>query len=406
MFEAYKNAIYNHHRNKSYNAGCYPRGLDSVLSRQACDRAYSVISSWDGYQATPLFHLKGLAGKVGVADILYKHEGPRFGLGSFKALGGAYSVLQLLAGEVGRRLAREVGVQEIQNGQHKDIIKDITIVTATDGNHGRSVAWGCQKFGANCSIYVHAGVSQGRAKAVEDLGAKVVWVEGNYDASVHKAADDAANNGWFVVSDTSYEGYVEPPRNVMAGYSVMTAEICRQIEGQDLPTLVFVQGGVGGLAAVVCIHLWQHFGETRPRLIIVEPDRADCLYQSGVRGETVDVDIVEETIMAGLSCGEVSPLGWLILSTGASDFMTISDDMIAPTMKLLAKGIEEDQPFAAGESGVAGLAGVLVALGDETLKNAVGLDANSRILVFGTEGATDPEIYRQLTGISPDTLGA
>ncbi|WP_420549542.1 diaminopropionate ammonia-lyase [Curvivirga sp.] len=404
--DAYKNATLNHHKNTSYDEGVYPSSLDSVLSAKTIEDAYTTISSWKGYEATPLYHLHNLASEAGVADILYKHEGGRFGLGSFKALGGAYAVLRLLAEEVSKRTGKDVSIADIQGGSYAKEVSEVTIVTATDGNHGRSVAWGSQSFGARCFIYMHAGVSKGRAKAVEDLGATVIWVDGNYDESVRQAAQDAEDNGWFVVSDTSYEGYVNPPRNVMAGYTVMTNEIKEQLGGAPAPTHVFLQGGVGGLAGAMCTHLWQIFGENKPRFVIVEPDRADCLYQSGIKGEAVDVHITEETIMAGLSCGEVSNLGWEILKSGTADFLTISDDIVAPTMKLLANGSGDDVSFAAGESAVAGLAGALAALQNEGIKEALGLDENSRILVFGTEGATDPAIYEELVGVAADSLAA
>ena len=404
--DIFKTTKTQHYHNPKYDAGGYPHALDAILSKDQCDRAFNTIKNWQGYDASPLFHLKGLAKSAGVKDILYKHEGGRFGLGSFKALGGAYSVLQLLIQEVSKTVGKPFTADDIQSGEYKDIIKDITVVTATDGNHGRSVAWGAKTFGCKCFIYMHAAVSQGRAKAVEDLGATVIWVDGNYDQSVHEAAEAAAKNGWFVVSDTSYEGYSELPKNVMAGYSVMTAEIIKQLQGQNIPTHVFIQGGVGGLAGAVCTHLWQNYGDQKPRLVIVEPDLADCLYQSGVKGEMVDVAIQEETIMAGLSCGEVSSLGWGILATGTADFMTITDDLVAPTMKILAQGIDGDKPLVAGESAVAGLAGAIAAIAQPGLAKALGLNENSTILVFGTEGATDPEIYEKIVGIAPEIIAA
>ncbi|MEH6404809.1 MAG: diaminopropionate ammonia-lyase [Sneathiella sp.] len=398
----FADATLKHHHNENYNRNPdYSIELSSVLDKESCDNAYHTISKWDGYAPSPLVSLFGLAKKIGVADILYKHEGERFGLGSFKALGGAYSVLQLLIQEVSKATSKQVGVDEIISGEYADIIREITVITATDGNHGRSVAWGAQKFGCNSFIYMHAGVSSGRAKAVEAFGATVVWVDGNYDQSVHEAAEAATKNAWFVVSDTSYEGYTELPKNVMAGYTVMTTEIIQQLPKNKLPTHVFVQGGVGGLAGAVCSHLWQSLGPERPRFVIVEPDRADCLFQSGLRGEMTDVSIQEETVMAGLSCGEVSSLAWQILLGGTNDFMTIEDELIAPTMKLLAKGIGDDQRLVAGESAVAGLAGAIAARMNTDLRSELGLTESSRILVFGTEGATDPAIYEKLVGLSP-----
>lgn len=398
----FKNADLQYHHNVNYDhTASYPAALDHVLNSAVCDKAYHVIRTWDGYIPTPLINLSGLANEVGLGGIYYKHEGPRFGLGSFKALGGAYSVLRLLSQEIEKATGEIPTDDDIAAGKYKNIAKGITVATATDGNHGRSVAWGAQKFGCPCFIYMHTEVSPGRAKAVENYGATVVWIDGNYDESVHKAAADAEANGWFIVSDTSYEGYTELPKNVMAGYTVMTAEIIQQLASKNLPSHVFVQGGVGGLAGAICAHLWQTMGDKRPHFIIVEPDRADCLYQSGVNGKPTVVHIEKETIMAGLSCGEISSLGWEILKGGTQDFMTITDDLIAPTMKLLAQGIGGDKPLVAGESAVAGLAGALAAIENTEIAKALNLDRTSTILVFGTEGATDPEIYEAIVGKSP-----
>lgn len=398
-------AVGLHHNKQSDPVADYPQSLEDALGRGHCRQAFEAISQWPGYAPTPLRSLAGLAGELGVADVLYKDEGPRFGLGSFKALGGAYAVLRLLVQEVSDRSGRNVTDAQILDGTYRDLVASITVATATDGNHGRSVAWGAQQFGCQCKIYMHAGVSQERAEAVEAYGAEVVRVDGNYDESVRQAADDAAANGWFIVSDTSYEGYMELPRQVMAGYTVMTEEILSQLAQGHLPTHVFLQGGVGGLAAAVCAHFWQSLGGDRPRVVIVEPTRADCLYQSAVRGEPTAVHITEETVMAGLSCGEVSQLGWRILSRGADDFMTIEDDLVAPVMRLLASG-EAGQPVVAGESAVAGLAGLIAARQRADRSSALGLDRNSRILIIGTEGATDPGIYKALVGQDPASIAA
>lgn len=402
-FEAARVQLY--HNDHSKTGVPYPPALDNCLSRQQCHQAYDAIRQWPGYEPTPLRRLSGLAGDLGVAEVLYKDEGPRFGLGSFKALGGAYAVLRLLVREVEQRTGKPVHDREITDRQHDGLVSQITVATATDGNHGRSVAWGARQFGCGCKIYMHAGVSEERARAVEDYGAEVVRVNGNYDESVHQAAQDAAENGWFIVSDTSYEGYMELPRQVMAGYTVMTQEILSQLPGGQVPTHVFLQGGVGGLAAAVAAHLWQAFGADRPRVVIVEPTRADCLYQSAVSGVPTAVHITEETVMAGLSCGEVSQLAWQILSDGADDFMTIEDDLVAPAMRLLASG-GAGEPVVAGESAVAGLAGLIAAAGQQALASALGLDGTSRILVIGTEGATDPAIYKALVGQDPDSIAA
>lgn len=349
---------------------------------------------WEGYAPTPLLSLSCLAGKLAIAAIHYKDEGPRFGLGSFKALGGAYAAQKVLRRELERRLERDVSMADVRNGAWSDEAAEVTLVSATDGNHGRSLAWGCQRFGARCRIYIHANVSAGREQAMRDLGAEVVRVSGNYDASVAQARDDAEANGWFVVSDTSWPGYTETPRDVMAGYGVMVREIFDQLS--LAPSHVFVQGGVGGLAAAVAAALRQLWGGQAPRFIVVEPDRAPCLFESARRGRASTVDITEETIMAGLSCGETSPLAWEILSSEVSDFLTIDDGLIPPAVRRLARPPGDDPAVEAGESAVAGLAALIEAASSAGLREALGLGEHSRVLLIGSEGVTDPDIFAEI----------
>lgn len=399
--------VARYHNTAAANASAvYPRALEQVLSAADGERARAVIGRWDGYAPTDLHALDGLAATLDIAGLYYKDESRRFGLASFKALGGAYAVLRLLAEQIAARTGRVVSDEDIGSGRCADLVADITVVTATDGNHGRAVAWGARRFGCRCVIHVHAGVSAGRIKAMAALGATVLRVDGDYDDSVRQAAADAAAQGWFVVSDTSYDGYTALPRQVMAGYTVLTAEIAAQLPAGVTPSHVFVQGGVGGLAAALCAHLWQTLGAARPRFIVVEPDRADCLFQSAKNGRPTTVDIERETVMAGLSCGAVSGLGWQILAPGANDFMTISDDSVAPTMRLLAAGVAGDEPVVAGESAVAGLAGLMAARRAPEHARALGLDEDARVLVIGTEGATDPALYRALVGRTPEAVMA
>ncbi len=380
-----------HFANPRAEHGPWPERLDSVLDQAAFDAAGAEIRRWEGYQPTPLVAIESLAQAAGVTWVGFKDESSRFGLGSFKALGGAYAVLRLLSRETGLDAA------SIRGGGHAERMKSITVVTATDGNHGRSVAWGAGRFGCRCRIYIHAGVSENRASAMRALGAEVVRVDGNYDDSVHRASDDAEANGWFVVSDTSWEGYTELPRYVMAGYGVMVDEVIDQPGAAEPPTHVFVQGGVGGLAAAVAARFWMRFGASRPTLVVVEPNRADCLYQSACNAAPVCVDITEETIMAGLSCGEVSMLAWQVLETAVDHFITITDDNVAAAMRFLASVAVPGAAVEAGESGVAGLCGFVQTATDPALASVIGLDASSRVLLLGTEGATDPEIYAELT---------
>ncbi|ASP33075.1 diaminopropionate ammonia-lyase [Labrenzia sp. VG12] len=364
---------------------------ERVLSKDAFDRACAEITAWPGYEKTPLHALDALATAIGVDAVLYKHEGARFGLGSFKALGGAFAAQRVLQREVSLRKGWKVSLSEIRAGRFARECAEITLVSATDGNHGRSLAWGCKRFGAPCRIYIHAEVSEGRAEAMRALGAEVIRIEGDYDASVALAKQEAEENGWFVVSDTSWPGYSAPPLDVMSGYGVMTREICDDLATP--PSHVFLQGGVGGLAAGVAAGLRQRWGEKAPRVVIVEPDRAACLFESARRGEATTVAIEEETIMAGLSCGEPSELAWEILAEEASDFLTLPDATIAPTVRLLARPLGNDPVIEAGESAVAGLSALIAARQNEALSKALGLDESSRVLLIGSEGVTDRAIF-------------
>ncbi|MEP3945101.1 diaminopropionate ammonia-lyase [Ascidiaceihabitans sp.] len=365
-----------------------------VLTESEFAIARAEITAWDGYAETPLASLGALASAINVGEILYKDEGSRFGLGSFKALGGAYAAVRVLQRVISERLGQEVSLADVRGGKHAAECAAITLVSATDGNHGRSLAWGCKRFGVPCRIYIHAEVSQGRADAMQDLGAHVIRIEGDYDASVALAKQEAEENGWFVVSDTSWPGYSLPPRDVMAGYGVMTQEICEALA--QAPSHVFLQGGVGGLAAGVAAGLRQFYGDASPRVVIVEPDLAACLFESGKSGNATHVKIDEETLMAGLSCGEPSPLAWEILEEEASDFLTIPERLVAPCVRLLAAPLDGDPTIEAGESAIAGLAALIVARKDSVLSNTLGLDANSRVLLIGSEGVTDRAIFKMI----------
>lgn len=382
------------HVRRPAETGPWPAELDRVLSQDMVRQAASEIACWPGYRPTPMHSLDLLAGRLGLAAIHYKDEGERLGLGSFKALGGAYAVLRLAARRVEERTGRAPDPAAVRQGAHADQLTGLTVVTATDGNHGRSVAWGAQTAGCRCRIYIHAEVSPGRQQAMEGFGAEVVRIQGDYDESVRLCAEEAAANGWQVVSDTSWDGYMEIPRLVMAGYGVMANEVLDELAAP--PTHVFVQAGVGGLAAAVCATMWQRLGKERPAFVIVEPTRAACLLATARAGKPTAVPLEEETVMAGLSCGEVSLLAWEVLSRGAADYITIGEEQVAPAMRLLASGAAGGGAITAGESAVPGLIGLLGVASDPALRSEIGLDGNSRILLFGCEGATDPEIYREI----------
>jgi diaminopropionate ammonia-lyase len=355
----------------------YGDDLRAILSLDRAREAKAVISRWEGYAPTPLRELAPVAARAGVGSVLYKDEGKRFGLKSFKALGGAYAVERLAA-------ARGGG-------------KGLTVTCATDGNHGRAVAWGARRAGARAVIYVHEGVSEGRAEAIRSFGAEIVREGSNYDASVRASTEAAARNNWQIVSDTSWPGYETVPRDVMQGYAVMAMEVESQLSAQ--PTHIFIQGGVGGVAAAILSHGWEGQGTARPKMIVVEPENAACLIESARAGHEVTVHGDLETIIAGLACGEPSILAWKLLGPGADAFMTVTDaEAVAAMRAVAALGV------VGGESGVAGLAGFLKAAANPEMRAALGLDASSRVLLYGTEGATDRDIYIEFVGKTPEEV--
>lgn len=349
--------------------GNYPQQLHKFVSPAKTDKAAAAIKQWQGYKPTPLYSLPQFASIAKVGGVYYKDESARFGIGSFKALGAGYAA-DVLAN------------------------KSTTIAAATDGNHGRAVAFAARRLGCKCRIYLHAGVSIGRQRAIEKYGATIIRINGNYDDSVRAALLDSRKNKWQLISDTVCGGLRRAPGLVMAGYGLIADEVAESLPHGVMPSHTFVQAGVGGFAAAVCARLWQRWGNKRGRFAVVEPQLADCLLQSARRGKSHIVMLQEETIMAGLSCGEASSLALPILLNGAQDFAAIPDNVIAPTMKLLRYNTPR---ITAGESAVAGLALLLMAGTQPALYKKLGLSKTSKVLIFGTEGATDPKIYRQLT---------
>ncbi len=369
-----------------------------ILSLEGFRRASKEITSWNEYKETPLVSLAELAQQTGVAKLLYKNEHFRFSLKSFKALGGAYAVANLLIGQLKER-GIEANSEDLLSGKYKEITSKITVSCATDGNHGKSVAWGASIFGCNCEIFIHDHVSVKREEEIGKYGAIMHRVQGNYDDSVHEAANVASQKGFFTVSDTSYEGYTDVPKDVMQGYTVMVDETLRQMD--EKPTHVFLQGGVGGMAAAVVSFMHETYGEELPIIVMIEPINADCLLQSAKNGKPTVVHGSLDTVMAGLSCGEISILAWQILEHTTKGFFSIPDEPIAEVMRYLAS-LEE--PVVAGESAVAGLAGFMITQFDENYKKALDIDENSRILFFGTEGDTDADIYKKMVGKSSDEV--
>ncbi|MBN9563302.1 MAG: diaminopropionate ammonia-lyase [Alphaproteobacteria bacterium] len=348
-----------------------------VLPAAGFRRAKAAITGWPEYAPTPLRDLPEIARGAGVAAVRLKDEAGRFGLGSFKALGGAYAVAEAL------------------RGQHKP--EAVTVTCATDGNHGRAVAWGARRCGCRCVVFVHEAVSAGRAAAIAALGAELRRVPGTYDDAVREAERVAQQEGWSVISDTSWPGYLEVPRRVMQGYRLMADEALEQWDGAA-PSHVFIQAGVGGVAAAVAVQLRARLTPP-PALIVVEPDRAACLLASAELGAPTSVPGTLDTVMAGLACGEPSLLAWQELDRSAAAFMAIPDEAAPPAMRLLA-----DAGIVTGESGAAGLAALRLAAADPAARAALGLGAESRVLLFGTEGATDPAVYERLVGRPADTV--
>ncbi|MCK0104241.1 diaminopropionate ammonia-lyase [Pseudohalocynthiibacter sp. F2068] len=375
---------------------------DAILNDNAFDAARQTISTWPGYTETPLHELPALAQAAGVASISYKDESERFGLGSFKALGGAYAVARQLQREVSTRLGQDVVMADIVGRKHDDVTSEITVCCATDGNHGRSVAWGAQTFGCNCVIFIHATVSDGRKTAIEHFGAEVRRCAGNYDDSVREAQETASREGWFVVSDTSYPGYMEVPKDVMQGYELMASEAFDQVA--QPPTHIFLQTGVGGMAAAVTAQAKRRWGGSRPKIVLADPDESACWVDSYRAGEPTAVTGDLDTLMAGLACGEVSALAWQILSTHGDAAISVPDDAAVKMMRSLARPEGGDPAVVAGESAVAGLAALFAVSVDDDACSELRIDTQSRIMVFGTEGDTDADLYRELIGADAQTV--
>ena len=397
--ESQKYKLSEHFQNERKNLGAYPEHLKNALSFKDTEEALKEITKWQGYEPTKLYSLSSLAREIGIHNIYYKDEGTRFNLGSFKALGGAYGVLKFIQNKLKKELSKKISISDIREGKFIELTKKYTVVTATDGNHGRSVAYGANLSGCKCQIYIHAAVSEGRQKAMEEFGAKVIRVAGNYDESLRICIEEANKNNWQIISDTSYEGYTQYPRYIMAGYTILAHEIANQLTEKDLPTHIFLQAGVGGFAAAIMAYFWEKYSEKNITFIIVEPTLAPCLIESAKANELTVFDIQKETMMAGLSCGEPSLLAWKILDEGTDHFMTITDDRVPDLMRMLAKGKDNDPSIEAGECSVSGLAALIEVKNNDTMVKKLNLNDNSRVLLFGTEGATDPDIYKEIINV-------
>ena len=377
-----KNAkIIQHIRNDGFRRAPFPNAKNN-LNDVVIAAAQTTITSWPGYTPTPLVSLEAIAEACGVRAVYYKDESHRFGLKSFKALGGAYAVAQLVNDE--KKAGRDPS--------------KLTVTTATDGNHGRSVSWGAQLAGCRAEIYIHKHVSRARETAMAQYGANVTRINGNYEASLAACKADAAEHCWHMISDTSWDGYRDIPLLIMAGYTLIGREVINQL-GVETLTHCFLPVGVGGLASGIVAPLWQHMNENLPSMISVESYMSACFLESIATQTPTLVDITEETLMAGLSCGEVSQLAWELLQPSLRHCLAIDDTAVAPLMTQFADGTICGVQIEAGECATSGLAALLAAKNDRQCLQNLGINADSVILLIGSEGATDADIYAQLTSL-------
>ena len=383
----------------------YPAELSAIMNIAQAHQSREWLSSWRGIHrnATPLYDLPDAAARCQVGRLCLKDESVRSPLGSFKALGAPIALVRQIL-----RLHPDFEPAAILTGRYAEALRGYTVISATDGNHGRGLAAAAQDAGCRCVIVLHAHVSPEREQAIAAYGADIVRIAGNYDESVQEAARLAAAHGWQVIADTSYDGYEDIPRDVMQGYGAIAEEIVEQTSAQrgraGAFTHVFLQGGVGGMAAGLASYFWEYHGPQRPRFISVEPAQADCLLQSAIQGRPAKATGTVDSVMAGLACGETSPLAWRFLQPCVDVFMTIEDEQAIEAMRALAQGSERDTPIVAGESGVAGLAALEWLRSDPQRSEQVGLTAESRVLIISTEGATAPREYTRLVGQSAEQV--
>lgn len=366
----------------------------SYLDAAAAAQVHRYLQAREDPTPTPLRALPGLARRLAIGGLYVKDEGARLGLGSFKALGGGYAVTCAALERAGQALDRVVTMEALEDPEVRAPLQTLTFVCATDGNHGRSVARAAQKIGAQARILVHAGVSLPRIAAMERYGAQVEVLPGDYDATVAAASRYAQTEGWSLLSDTSWPGYERVPALVMQGYLAVIDEALRA--APHAYTHVFVQAGVGGLAAAIAGHLALQLPGTRPVFIVVEPERAACVQASAIAGQLSRAQNRGATIMGMLECFEPSLVAWRILSRVADAFMTLDEDEAPRAMRVLAYPRDEDPVIVSGESGCAGLAGLLRIASASPERARLGLDGNAQVLVINTEEATDPALYARL----------
>jgi diaminopropionate ammonia-lyase len=372
--------------------------LSPLFNIAEAEKARIFHQQLTGYQPTPLQSLDCLANEFGIGKILVKDESHRFDLCAFKMLGGAYAIARLLCEEY------QIGIDEFDFDKLKEnITEKMTFATATDGNHGRGIAWAAQKLGQHAVVYMPKGSAIERVNNIRALGAECIVTDMNYDDTVRLAIKRAAECGWKIVQDTAWEDYTKIPTWIMQGYSTLAVEAVDQMKEQGVkkPTHVFLQAGVGALAGGVLGYFCDVYGAKNLHSVIVEPDHADCVYRSAIsaNGEMVNVEGDLATIMVGLACGEPNPLGWPVLRDCATQFISCDDKVAALGMRVLGNPLGSDPRIISGESGAVG-AGLLAAAfyheDRAAMFNKLGLTKDSVVLLINTEGATDPVNYRDV----------
>ena len=374
------------------------------VSLKAAESAAAFHRSLPCYAPTPLEELPALARSLGVEQILVKDESRRFGLNAFKGLGGSYAIAGWLCRTFGLELNENTFAQ-LQSPSFRDRLKEITFVTATDGNHGRGVAWAAQVFGCRAVVYLPKGSARERLDNILALGADAEITGWNYDDTVRFAEETARKKGWVLIQDTAWPGYEDIPADIMGGYTTLAWETERQRteQGWEVPTHLFLQAGVGSFAGAMAGYFSALWKEKRPRIIVVEPDQADCLYQTAkaADGALHAVTGPMNSMMAGLCCGEPCTLGWEILRDRVCGFISCDDETSALGMRLLGKPGGGDPLIVSGESGAVPLGAAARLLLEPDLaafREALGLDARSRILVISTEEDTGRENYQRILG--------
>jgi len=371
------------------------------LSEKEVSKAKKFHKSFDQYTVTPLSSLDNLAKHIGLKGIYLKDESYRFGLNAFKVLGGSFAMGKYLASRLDRDIS-ELGYKELISENIKKELGDIVFATATDGNHGRGVAWTANKLNQKSVVYMPKGSSETRLKAIQAYeGAEASITEVNYDDAVRIATDYANKNNGVVIQDTAWEGYEEIPAWIMQGYGTMALESIEQLRKNKIerPTHVFLQAGVGSLAGAVQGVFASMYGDNCPTTVIVESNLADCLYKSAKSGEMQNVGGEMQTIMAGLACGEPNTISWEVLKNHSAAFVSCPDWVAANGMRVLGNPIKGDDQVVSGESGAV-TAGLLFEIMTNPeyaqMKEDLKLDENSKVLLFSTEGDTDPKVYKEI----------